>query len=199
MTGWRDRLDRTTNWAIGAVAAMLSVALASPAAHHGMLIFAMLLVLLLLSIESRRYRFFDVYRTRVRLLERHYFSRYFDPRQPGPPTDWAARLGESLRSPSFDISMRQALARRLRRQYIWMFLILLFAWLLKTTTAELAPQQGQAVFVHSLDELLTNMAVAYIPGWLVLAGVGLLYGWLVFLMIRHLTIEGELSYGAAHV
>src|SRR5215470_8930379 len=77
MTSWRDRIDRTTNWSIGAVAAMLSVSLSSPTAHHGVLLFAMLLVFLLLVIESRRYRFFDVYRNRVRLLERNYYAGVF--------------------------------------------------------------------------------------------------------------------------
>ncbi len=62
MAGWRDRIDRTTNWAITVVGAMLSVSLSTPTAHHGVVIFAMLLVLLMLVIESRRYRFFDVYR-----------------------------------------------------------------------------------------------------------------------------------------
>ena len=60
MAGWRDRIDRTTNWAITVVAAMLSVSLSTPTAHHGVLLFAMLLVMLLLRIEARRYRFFDV-------------------------------------------------------------------------------------------------------------------------------------------
>ena len=66
MAGWRDRIDRTTNWAITVVAAMLSISLSTPSAHHGVLLFAMVLVLLLLVIEARRYRFFDVYRERVR-------------------------------------------------------------------------------------------------------------------------------------
>src|SRR5579864_8485423 len=74
MAGWRDRIDRTTNWAITVVGAMLSVSLSAPSAHHGVVLFAIVLVLLLLVIESRRYRFFDVYRARVRLLERSYFA-----------------------------------------------------------------------------------------------------------------------------
>ena len=41
MTSWRDRLDRTTNWAIAGSAAMLSVALSNTGAHHGVLLFAM--------------------------------------------------------------------------------------------------------------------------------------------------------------
>jgi hypothetical protein len=69
MSGWRDRIDRTTNWAITVAGAMLSVSLSTPTSHHGVLLFAMVLVLLLLVIESRRYRFFDVYRARVRRLE----------------------------------------------------------------------------------------------------------------------------------
>ena len=73
MTSWRDRVDRTSNWAITVIAAMLSVTLATPTAHHGVLVFAAILVMLLLNIEARRYRFFDVYRTRVRRLERSYF------------------------------------------------------------------------------------------------------------------------------
>ena len=66
MAGWRDRLDLTSNWAITVVAAMLSVSLSTATAHHGVLLFAMMLILLLLWIEARRYRFFDVYRARVR-------------------------------------------------------------------------------------------------------------------------------------
>jgi uncharacterized membrane protein len=35
MAGWRDRIDRTSNWAITVVGAMLSVSLSTPTAHHG--------------------------------------------------------------------------------------------------------------------------------------------------------------------
>src|SRR5512134_2214655 len=56
MISWRDRIDRTSNWAIATVAAMLSFSLSTPNAHHGVLLFAMVLVLLLHFIEARRYR-----------------------------------------------------------------------------------------------------------------------------------------------
>lgn len=199
MVSWRDRLDRTSNWAIGAVAAMLSVSLASPTAHHGVLLFAMLLVFLLLHIESRRYRFFDIYRTRVRLLERHYYASFFDLECAPAPEDWAMALAESLRHPTFAVTRRQAMARRLRRNYCWMFLILLGAWLLKATTAAFQPERGETEFVHSAAELFDNMAVGYIPGWAVLAWVVLFYGWLFCIMVRHRTVEGELAFGEAHV
>src|SRR3954454_12019564 len=116
MAGWRDRIDRTTNWAITVVAAMLSVSLSTPTAHHGVLLFAMLLVLLLLTIEARRYRFFDVYRARVRRLERHYYAQIL---APSPPTEQHCPriLGEDLPRPLFLIGRAEAMSRRLRRNY----------------------------------------------------------------------------------
>ena len=199
MMSWRDRLDRTTNWAIGAVAAMLSITLATAGAHHGVLIFSMVLVFLLLQIESRRYRFFHLFRTRVRLLERNYYSQFFDPENQATSLDWAAELAETLRRPRFTISRQQAMARRLARNYCWIFLILLGAWLLKTTTVVLQPKTGEAEFIHSGQEFLHNSAIGYIPGGVVLAGVLLFYGWLFYIMIRHRTQEGELTFGDAHV
>ncbi|RUY11904.1 DUF2270 domain-containing protein, partial [Mesorhizobium sp. M7A.F.Ca.CA.004.12.1.1] len=130
MAGWRDRLDLTTNWAITVVAALLSVSLSTASAHHGVLLFAMLLILLLLWIEARRYRFFDFYRARVRQFERHYFAQIFSP-QPDFASDWLLIVGEGLRAPKFLLSQRVALARRLRRNYIYLFLILWLAWVLK--------------------------------------------------------------------
>lgn len=199
MMSWRDRLDRTTNWAIGAVAAMLSIALSTTSAHHSVLLFSMVLVYLLLQIESRRYRFFHLFRTRVRLLERNYYSLFFDPGQPPQSPDWGAELAETLRHPKFTITHLQAMARRLSRNYSWIFLILLFAWLLKATTAVLRPGTGEAEFVHSIGELMDITAVAFIPGWIVLSCVVLFYGWLVYVMIRHRTQAGELKFGEAHV
>src|ERR1700675_2122031 len=165
MMSWRDRLDRTTNWAITGVGAMLSVSLSSPQSHHGVLLFAMVLVFLMLYIESRRYRFFHVYRTRVRLIERNYYARILSPRDAIDPVHWMNQLGEDLRLPRFSMSHREAMARRLRRNYMWFFLFLLLAWLLKTTTRVLQP--GSSQIIHSTGELVNNAALGYIPGLLV--------------------------------
>ena len=141
MAGWRDRIDRTTNWAITGVAAMLSLSLSTPSAHHGVLLFAMLLVMLLLLIEARRYQFFDVYRGRVRLIERNYFAQMFDP-ESELDRNWARTLGEDLRAPKFLMSLRAAMSRRLRRNYFWMFSILLLAWVLKITSPQAPGSRG---------------------------------------------------------
>jgi len=199
MMSWRDRLDLTTNWSIGAVAAMLSISLSSPDSHHAVLVFAMLIVYMLLAIEARRYRFFDVYRTRVRMLERLFYAPLFHPHETIDPAPWLSALGQDLRQPSFALSLTQAMARRVRRTYGWIFLILLLAWLLKVTSAFLQPAGGRATYIRSVDELLQNAAIASIPGWTVLLGILIFYGWLIYVALRHSIDSGELAQGQVHV
>src|SRR5262249_43980854 len=195
MMSWRDRLDRTTNWAITGVGAMLSLSLSSSTAHHGVLLFAMVLIFLLLSIESRRYRFFHVYRSRVRLMERNYIARMLSPREHIDPSHWMTQLSEDLRLPQFTITHSQAMARRLRRNYCWLFLILLLAWLLKTTTTVLQPKSGTGQFIRSTDQLLFNAGIGAVPGLVVVLGIMSFYGWMLYVMIVHRERAGELAYG----
>jgi uncharacterized membrane protein len=195
MISWRDRLDRTTNWAIGALAAMLSISLASDEAHHSVLLFAMLLIYVLLVIEARRYRFFHVYRARVRLIEREYFAPLFEPDASVQRIGLAA-LGDDLREPRFSVSLLQAMSRRLRRNYFWIFLVVLMAWLVKTTSAV---ADGHTRLVHTLHEFLANTAIAGIPGVAVLAGVAALYAWLSIIMLRFGIDADELGPGQVHV
>jgi uncharacterized membrane protein len=198
MAGWRDRIDRTTNWAITVVAALLSVSLSTASAHHGVLLFAMLLVYLLLMIEARRYRFFDVYRFRVRQLERHYFAQVFSPAEDFS-ANWTQILGQSLRQPKFFISYGDAFSRRLRRNYIWMFLILLLAWVLKISTPRLQDEGAGFRLAHSLWEVLVNAGFGPIPGWLVVAGVAAFFLWLLYASLRAPDDAGEGDFGEVHV
>jgi uncharacterized membrane protein len=200
MISWRDRLDRTTNWAIAGGAAMLSVSLSTPSSHHGVLLFAMLMVFLLLVIESRRYRFFHVYRSRVRLLERNYYAQLLSPAETTDAAAWMSQLAEDLRLPRFTISWNQAMARRLRRNYCWIFLILLLAWLLKTTSSILQPSGGgQSAFVRTTGELYHNAAIGYVPGWVILIVILSFYGWMFYVMRKYREGPGELAYGEVHV
>lgn len=166
LNAWRSRIDLTTNWAITVVAAMLSVTLSTPTAHHGLVLFAIVIVSLLLGVEARRYRFFDVYRMRVRQFERHYFGQYFGPETNADPGPWLEMLAQDLRHPKFRITFWRAMGRRLRRNYIWMYLILLVAWVLKIASPDL--QTG----VH-LDPqrpflaLIAQASAGPVPGWLV--------------------------------
>ncbi len=198
MAGWRDRLDRTTNWAITVAAAMLSISLSTPTSHHGVLIFAMLLILLLLWIEARRYRFFDVYRARVRQFERYYFAQIFSP-QPDFASDWLLIFAEGLRAPKFLMSQWAAFARRLRRNYIYMFMILLLAWILKISTPSLQTEGIRKDFVNSLREALTNASLGPLPGWLIVASIATFYIGLIGIAVWARSKEGELGYGNVHV
>lgn len=178
MSGWRDRLDRTTNWAITVVAALLSVSLSTPSAHHGVLVFAMLLISLLLYVESRRYRFYDVYRMRVRQFERHYFGQLFSGTE-GGPEPWLEMMSQELRHPMFRIDMVAAVTRRLKRNYIWLYAILLLAWVLKITSPKLQAGAGTDA-VPPMQSIFESAAFGPLPGWLV---IGLMLAFYVLLTI----------------
>jgi uncharacterized membrane protein len=158
---------------------MLSLTFSTPTAHHSVLLFGMLLVLLLVLIEARRYRFFDVYRRRVRAMERNYYAQVFNPTADVAP-HWARGLGEDLQRPSFVISHRQAMSRRLKRNYIWMFLLLALAWALKISTGrshaigEAGAQAGVA------QSWYAGADIGPLPGMLVIAAVVIFYGWLLY-------------------
>jgi len=192
---WRDRLDRTTNWAIGALAAMLSISLSSEEAHHSVLLFAMLLIHVLLFIEARRYRFYHVYRARLRLLERECFASIFAAGACSRPAAFDS-LSEDLKEPRFSITLLQAMSRRLRRNYGWVFLLVLLAWLVKTTSAV---ADGHTRLVHTMHEFLANAAIAGISGTAVVVGIAVLYAWLLFLMVSFDIDEADLGPGQVHV
>lgn len=188
MISWRDRIDRTTNWAIGTVAAMLSVTLSTPDVHHSVILFAMAVVGLLLGIEARRYRFFHVYRSRVRLLERSYYSQIFQSSSMRDASPWLQQLAADLRTPRFNLTLAQAVARRLRRTYFWMFAILLFAWILKG--AVIAP--GDPDWTHAF-------AIGWIPGSVVMAVMAGVFAGMGYLMYAHRERPGELAFGDVHM
>lgn len=198
MTSWRDRIDRTSNWAMTVVAGLLSVSLSSATSHHGVVLFAMLLISVFLLIEARRYRFFDVYRARVRQLERHYFSQALSPQSELNP-DWAAAIALSLRKPVFLISYLDALLRRIRRNYIWMYTILILAWVLKISTPKLQADQASASVVSSAGQLIANAHLGPVPGGAVVLAVCLFYLVVVVAAFWRQADEGEAAYGEVHV
>lgn len=199
MAGWRTRIDLTSNWAITVAGAMLSISLSTPTAHHGVVLLAMLLVTLLLTIEARRYRFFDVYRSRVRGLERHWYAQIFAP-EPEENQEWLRQLAADLRKPSFHLSRQQALSRRLRRNYGWMYLVLLLAWFLKTSSSD-PSLDGDSYMVSSVGEWIAHCQLAALPGAVVVVLVAAFYGWLTFIGLRFRTqdISNQREYGEVYV
>jgi uncharacterized membrane protein len=69
---WRQRLDVTTNWAITSSTAIITIAFSTREVPHIIFFFNLAIVAVLLWIESRRYRFYDAFRARIRMLEAHF-------------------------------------------------------------------------------------------------------------------------------
>lgn len=174
---WRTRLDSTTNWAVVTTGAALTFAFSSNQNTHVVILITLLLASLFLIIESRRYRYYELWALRVRLMETDFFAAMLIPPF-RPHQKWAARLADSLLNPEFPISQMEAIGRRLRRNYIWLFLILGLAWAFK-----LALHPSPA---YSIRSLLDHAAIGYIPGHLVALAVTCFY--LVILLIAIFTL-----------
>jgi uncharacterized membrane protein len=171
-TAWRTRLDNTTNWAVVTTGAALSFALSDPSHHYGILILDTLLVTLFLSIEARRYRYYELWSRRVRLMETDFFAAMLVPPF-GPNPEWAESLASSLLHPEFPISSWEAFGRRFRRNYVWIFIILGLAWALK---GYLHPTVAK-----TWVEFMDHSALGPIPGWVMLL-LGLLYNGALFII-----------------
>ena len=175
-TAWRQRLDTTTNWAVAATAAMLSFAFSSADHGHVTLIFAELMVLALLTIEARRYRYYDVWRTRLRILEEDFIAPILHPPRGGKTPEWADLLARDLHHPRFKMSYNEAFGRRLERNYWFLFAILVLGWLVKLISHPLP-------LVH-LGQLVDRAMVGSIPGPVVLICVGVFHGFLLVVGLR---------------
>ncbi|MCA9970853.1 MAG: DUF2270 domain-containing protein [Anaerolineales bacterium] len=162
---WRARLDATTNWAVISTGAALTFAFGAPGNTPIVLIINTILVLLFLYIEARRYRYYELWTYRVRILEQNYLGGLLSPPFL-PRAGWADRLTESLNHPRFPISLLEAFGRRYRRNYAPLFLVLALAWLAKIV---IHPDNLQTT-----AEFWQRAAVGPVPGWLVLA-TGILF------------------------
>lgn len=162
---WRQRLDTTTNWAVVITVAVITVSFSDSGTHHGAIALSTVLMTLFLYIEARRYRYYELWSYRVRLMETDFFAPMLvPPFHPDP--DWAESLAENLLQPTFSISIWEAIGRRLRRNYLWIFLILALAWIARVW---LQPEPA-----GSWSEFLDRAAVGQIPGGVVVA-VGAAY------------------------
>jgi len=169
---WRQRLDNTTNWAVVAAGAAISFSLADPSHHYGVIILDTLLVTLFLWIEARRYRYYELWAYRTRLMETDFFAAMLVPPF-APHADWSESLAETLLSPEFPISVWEAFGRRFRRNYMWIFMVLGLAWLLKS-------------FIHptpamSATEFIDRLALGPIPGIFMLVA-GFVYNGALFII-----------------
>jgi uncharacterized membrane protein len=169
---WRQRLDSTTNWAVITAGAAITFALGNASGHHGVILLNMLLITLFLYIEARRYRYYELFASRVRLMETDFFAAMFVPPF-GPAADWAESMAENLLHPHFTISIWEAVGRRFRRNYMWIYVVLVIAWVAKS-----------ALFPSPLttwSEFVERSAIGPLPGNVVIIA-GALFLMVVFVV-----------------
>lgn len=173
---WRTRLDVTTNWAIVTTAAFLTVAFGNPRIPHFVLILATIFVLFFLIIESRRYKYFDLWRWRIALLNENFFATVIYPELTPLHPNWRELLGNELKASCFKITLIEAFGRRLRRNYSGIFMVLATCWV-----AKVAIHPEPLTSLYQIVERATVFGL--IPGWLVLS-LGLVFnGGLVFIAL----------------
>ena len=178
----RQRLDATTNWAALTMAAMLSFTFSSREQTHVILLLSSLIILVYLVIEARRYRYFEVYRARVRMLEENVLIPVITRKLESPMGSWREMVAQDLDRPKYKTTLLEAMGFRLRRNYLSIFLILAGGWIVKVSV--------HPVFVKSWADFWHHMAVGPCPAWIV-AGSGLMfYGGLLVITWRGRHIHG---------
>ena len=110
---WRNRLDTTTNWAVITAGATLSFVFSSPSNPHFVIPINSILVAIFLLMEARRYRYYEIWSSRVRVLETGYFAHLLAPDSTPEDEAWAEHLASDLNTPHFTITEWEAVGRRL--------------------------------------------------------------------------------------
>ncbi|MBM7113632.1 DUF2270 domain-containing protein [Archangium primigenium] len=162
---WRSRLDTTTNWALTTSAAVVSFGLSSTGSPVVFLV-GIWLVLTFLLIEARRYRYYDLWIRRVRLLENGYWVPLLR-REPIDP-DAIRELVTLVERPQIHLSLFSAISTRLNRAYGPILLVLTTTWFVKVYSHPRPPRD--------LDDFLHRAAVGPLPGEVVM-------GFLLVLML----------------
>jgi uncharacterized membrane protein len=159
-TVWRTRLDTTTNWAVVTTGISLSLTFSSASATPLPLVLVGLLVAVFLTIEARRYRFFDFWRIRAHVLEVNFFGPIL--RGHGVRTDngWNEILYQDYRNPNLHITYLEAIGRRIRRNYGWIFTIQIVAYIGKLMIHPMP--------ISSMSEIFVRATIGPVPGLFVL-------------------------------
>jgi uncharacterized membrane protein len=177
---WRGRLDATTNWAVITAGATLSFVFSSAENPHFAIPINSILVSIFLFMEARRYRYYEVWANRVRILETGYFAPMLSHRTIPPDKEWADHISADLITPHFTISEWEAVGRRLRANYLWIFILLALSWTLKIyihpSPIPTVTEEDRRLF---WDVVFQRAQVGLAPGWLVVLA-GAIFNLLIF-------------------
>lgn len=170
-TIWRSRLDNSTNWAVASLGLSVSAVFSSKEASPFPLLIVAFFILAFLVLEARRYRYFNLWRTRARWMEVHFYAPMLRGELIVANGDWARSLAGEYDSPMHRISLTTSLHRRLKRNYLWIFVIQLSAYFGKISLHPAA--------ATSASTLVERAEVGPIPGAAVL-GFGMLFYGVLF-------------------
>ena len=143
------------------VAAILTWAFTSADNPYYVILIGVFGVSAFLVMEAVRYREYDIWRNRVRILQRDLFAEMYSP-EPSSDSDWQTKLSDGLRDPQFHMPLRQALTHRLRRSYLPLLFLLLAAWITRITVFEASePWQETTSILVVPDEVVTALVALF--------------------------------------
>ncbi len=128
---WRLRLDHTTNLAVLTTAGLVAYSFGQGDHNHWVLIGAIALITFFLVIEARRFRYADVWRARVRMIEEYFYGPILRRDFGGIDNDWGKLVAEDLFRPRFKMSALVAIRGRLVRNYWAIYFVTISAWTVK--------------------------------------------------------------------
>ncbi len=160
---WRIRLDQTTNWAVLTTAGLLTFSFGDGTHSQWVIVIGMGLITLLLFFEARRFRFFDVWRARVRKIEENFYGPILRRDPASPEAHWGELVARDLLAPRFKITRFAAVRARLVRNYWAIYAVLFVTWVVHVLTH---PQPAQ-----SWDEIRAHLSGGLVPWWVPVACV----------------------------
>lgn len=185
---WRGRLDTTTNWAVVITGIALSATFTDVNASPMPILLVSWVVVAFLLFEARRYLFYDVFRVRVRVMEINFYGPLLKGEGVRVDNGWNDVLAEDYTDLRFHISLLEAVGRRLRRTYGWIFAAQLGCYLAKILVHPVA--------ATSLADLTERAAIGPISGELALA-FGLLFH-ATWATIAVATLRSQKAVGLPH-
>jgi uncharacterized membrane protein len=166
-TAWRTRIDTTTHWAVVLSATALTFSFSDSNSERQVVIpIVILFCTFLMTMEARRYRFFDIWRSRARMIEINFYRPMLN-KTITPTQHWKEALAHDMEWPHFHMPWWEAVGRRLRRSYQWIYAILLGSWILELSSY---PTPSR-----SFAEVVSRAWIGPLPGLLVMIAMSLFY------------------------
>jgi uncharacterized membrane protein len=152
---WRERMDKTTHWAIISLFGILTWVFSSSGRPHYLLLFGVVVITIYAIIEGRRYKGYEMWHQRIRKLQRNVFSSGFSS-DTHNDANWQSKLADSYAKPSPNISTREAVTHRFKQVYGYLISILLMSWFIN-------------VFVISNGDWHKIASIGTVSGFFILA------------------------------